>query len=112
MCQQPSHNSGEKISGDFPASRYRGQPVAFMRTQAGSIEPCPYLLTRDELIGFLRLNESRTRFPKSTIARYRRLGLRTVRVGRRVWYALPDVLEFIDRQQVRVMGSDRSARSG
>lgn len=106
MCQQPAHNSGEKISGYLSTSRYRGLPVAFMRTQAGSIEPCPYLLTREELIAFLRLHESRTRFPKSTIARYRRLGLRTVRVGRRVWYALPDVLDFIDAQQVRVQARE------
>lgn len=102
MYPQAPCDSGEKTSGVNVPSRYRGLPVAFMRTQSGSIEPCPYLMTRDELIAFLRLNESRTRFPTSTIARYRRLGLRTVRVGRRVWYALPDVLDFIDRQQGRV----------
>ncbi len=102
MVPRPAHNSGEKIPGEVSTSRYRGVPVVFMRTQAGSVEPCPYLMTRDELIAFLRLHESRTRFPKSTVARYRRLGLRTVRVGRRVWYALPDVLDFIDGQQERL----------
>ena len=112
MVSQPPCNSGEKSPGVNLPSRYRGLPVAFMRTPGGETAPCPYLMTVDELIGFLRLHESRTRFPKSTIARYRRLGLRTVRVGRRAWYALPDVLDFLDGQQVRVAGGNRAALSG
>lgn len=102
MVPQPAHHSGAETPGVNMPSRYRGLPVPFMRTPGGEVVPCPYLMTVDELIGFLRLHESRTRFPKSTIARYRRLGLRTVRVGRRAWYALPDVLDFIDAQQSRL----------
>lgn len=46
-------------------------------------------------------------FPKKTIQRYRRLGLRTVRIGRRVWFRLDDVLRFLDQQQERMASSHR-----
>lgn len=56
--------------------------------------PAPYLLTFDELVTFLRIQ---TRFPKDTIAYYRKLGLRPVQVSRRVLYPLSNVLQFLVR---------------
>ena len=87
------------------ASRYGGLPVAFIAGEPGEPPtPAPFLLSRDEVIRFLRLNDSRTRFPAKAIQRYRGMGLRTVRVGRCVWYRLDDVLRFLDAQQTRVSG--------
>jgi hypothetical protein len=68
----------------------------------GTPRVCPYLMSLDDVAAFFRLAESRTRFPAKTIERYRRLGLRSVRIGRRRWFTLPDVLDFLDRQQARL----------
>ena len=56
------------------------------------------------LTDLLRLHDSKTKFPSKTIQRYRQLGLPSIRVGRRVWFRLDDVLGFLDRQQERVVG--------
>lgn len=65
----------------------------------GQSRLAPYLMSRDDVADFFRLAESKTRFPRATIARYVRMGLRTVRVGRRKWFRLDDVLRFLDDQQ-------------
>ncbi len=59
-------------------------------------------MSLDEVIAFFRLNKSKTKFPSKTIQRYRSMGLKTVRIGRRVWFRLDDVLCFLDRQQTRL----------
>ena len=64
--------------------------------------PAPFLMHRDELVALLRLNDERTKFTSKTIQRYRKLGLRSVRVGRRVCFRLDDVLRFLDQQQRRL----------
>ncbi|MEQ9095395.1 MAG: hypothetical protein RIE32_03945 [Phycisphaerales bacterium] len=51
----------------------------------------------DDLIDFLRLHD--IAHPRASIYRYRKLGLRSVRVGRRVWFRLDDVLAFLEAQQ-------------
>lgn len=62
--------------------------------------PAPGMLTTDELIRFLRISETQTRFPESTIRYYREKGLlRGVQVGRAVRYPLTEVLRFLDRLQ-------------
>lgn len=83
-------------------NRYRGLPVVFMRDADGLAAPCPFLMSEADCIGFFRLHESKTRFPRKTLRRYREMGLRTVRVGRRVWFRLDDVLRFLDDQQDRL----------
>lgn len=83
-------------------NRYRGLPVVFLMRPDGRAYPCPFLMSLDDVTAFFRLAESRTRFPRKTIERYRALGLRTVRVGRRVWFRLDDVLRFLDEQQERL----------
>ena len=65
--------------------------------------PAPYLMTTGELIRFLRLDCVDVRFPEASIRRYRDQGhLRGVQVSKQVLFALPDVLEFIDRQAAEV----------
>lgn len=80
-------------------SRYRGLPVVFIAGADGEPRPAPYLLSAEDVADLLRLRDSRTKFPSKTLQRYRRMGLRSVRAGRKTWYALPDVLDFLDRQQ-------------
>lgn len=89
-----------------PRSRYRGLPVVFIAGADGIARPAPFLMSETDVADFFRLADSKTKFPTKTIQRYRQLGLRSVRVGRRRWFTLPDVLEFLDRQQDRV-GGDR-----
>ena len=61
--------------------------------------PAPYLMTLGELIRFLRLDVVNVRFPEATVRRYRDQGLlRGVQVSKQVLFALPDVLEFIQKQ--------------
>jgi len=73
----------------------QGLPPVVLIGADGTPRLCPWLLSLDDVADLFRLHDSKTRFPKATIARYRRMGLRTVRVGRRTWYTLPDVLTFI-----------------
>ncbi|GEM_PF-4684917 len=82
--------------------RYRGLPVVFLMRPDGTVEPCPFLMSLDDVAAFFRLAESNTRFPRKTIERYRTMGLQSVRVGRRTWFRLDDVLRFLDQQQERV----------
>ncbi len=80
--------------------RYRGMPVVFIAGDPPC--PAPFLMNRDEMAAFFRLQDSRTKFPAKTLQRYRKMGLKTVREGRRVWFRLDDVLRFLDRQQDRL----------
>lgn len=86
---------------DHP-SRYHGPPVVLISNADGVTRPAPFLLSRDDLTDLLRLHDSKTKFPSKTIQRYRKLGLPSIRVGRRVWFRLDDVLGFLDRQQKRL----------
>ncbi len=80
--------------------RYRGMPAVFIAGDPP--RPAPFLMNRDEMAAFFRLQDSRTKFPEKTLQRYRRMGLKTVRVGRRVFFRLDDVLRFLDQQQDRL----------
>ena len=96
-------STSDQDTGDLSDAadhRYRGMPMVFLAGDPP--EPAPFLLNSDEVIRFFRLADSKTKFPKKSIQRYRKLGLRTVRVGRRVWYRLDDLLRFLDRQQERL----------
>lgn len=104
IINDPHQFPAQKYSdNDRPdAGRYRGLPVVFVGDAGGGSRPCPFLMSMDDVVAFFRHHESMTKFPAKTVERYRRLGLRTVRVGRRRWFALPDVLDFLDRQQDRL----------
>lgn len=86
---------------DHP-SCYHGPPVVFITNADGTARPAPFLMSRDDLTDMLRLNDSKTKFPSKTIQRCRKLGLRSTRIGRRVWFRLDDVLRFLDQQQDRL----------
>jgi hypothetical protein len=93
----------EAEGAEGPVRSYAGLPVAFMAGESGEPPaPAPFLMDRGEVIRFLRLNASGTRFPAKAIQRYRHLGLKTLRIGRCVWFRLDDVLRFMDRQQARM----------
>lgn len=81
---------------------YRGFPPVVLVGADGAPRLAPFLLAEADLIDLFRLAESRTKFPRKTIQRYRKLGLRSVRVGRRVWFRLDDVLRFLDERQERL----------
>ena len=76
--------------------------VVFIPRPDGSMVPAPYLLSMEDTADLFRLRESGCRFYKAAIGRYRGLGLRSVRVGRRVWFRLDDVLAFLNSQQRRL----------
>jgi hypothetical protein len=61
----------------------------------GVTRPVPVLLSAEETLAVLRFGDMDVRFPRAALARYRRLGLRSVRVGKRTWFTLPDVLAFL-----------------
>jgi hypothetical protein len=83
-------------------NRYRGLPVVFMANPDGTTRPAPFLLSIDDVASLFRLHDSKTKFPSKTIQRYRQMGLRSIRIGRRVWFRLDDVLRFLDEQQERL----------
>ena len=58
--------------------------------------PAPPLLTTEEVIEILRLNESGCRNPRRTLEYYRQQGLITgIKTGRKVMYPLKSVFQFI-----------------
>jgi len=56
----------------------------------------------DDVAVFFRLADSHTRFTRKTIERNLSMGLQTVRVGRRKWFRMDDVLRLLDQQQERI----------
>ena len=79
---------------------YRSMPAIFLAGDPP--QPAPFLMSMDELIRFFRLNGGQPKFPKKTIQRYRRKGLQSVRIGRRVLFRLDDALRFLDQQQAKL----------
>ncbi len=64
--------------------------------------PAPYLMTADELLRFLRVDEQDLRFPEKFVENARKkYGLRAVQVGRCVYFKLDDVLKYLELQQER-----------
>ena len=101
----PVDTAGPEAGPPDPERSYRGMPVVYLAGDPP--EPAPFLMNADEVSRLFRLADSKTKFPRKTVRRYRRLGLRTVRVGRRVWFRLDDVLRFLDRQQSRLAGEKK-----
>lgn len=64
--------------------------------------PCPYLMTEDEAIRFLRIDTVNIKDRSSTLRRYREAGvLRGIQISKVVLYSLPKLIAFIDRQAER-----------
>jgi hypothetical protein len=60
--------------------------------------PCPELLTEDEAIRYLRLDETRVEDPSRTLRYYRERGLlRATQVGRRVRYRRIELDRLLER---------------
>jgi hypothetical protein len=62
--------------------------------------PAPLILTEEELVILLRLDENSggPKNPAYTLAYYRKHGLRSIQMGKRIRYYLPDVIEFLESQ--------------
>lgn len=61
--------------------------------------PVPDLLTEEEAIKFLRLDDGGTKHPATTLEYYRSEGLlKGTRVGRRLRYLKSELLNFLDTQ--------------
>jgi len=59
--------------------------------------PAPFMLTREEVAEFLRID---TKHIRHSIDRLRSVkGLKAVQIGQRVLYPLDAVLEFVERQK-------------
>lgn len=63
-------------------------------------QPVPAVMTRDEAVRFLRLDQADTKNPGRTIDYYRSRGrLRAVQVGKHLTFYLTDLLDFIEVQR-------------
>ena len=78
------------------------QMVRFFPSKNGeAAKPCPALLTESEAICYLRLDETGVEHPADTLRRYRQTGeLKTVRVGRCLFYPIEALDEFIRSRMV------------
>ena len=75
-------------------------PVMFMAGDPAT--PAPFLMSREDVIRFFRLHDGKgTKSPEKSVQHYRKTGLKTVRVGCRVFFRLDDVCRFLDMQQER-----------
>ncbi len=62
-------------------------------------KPVPEVLTENDLINLLRLNEDGPKDPTLTIHYYRDKGLlRGIRIGKRIRYTKQEVLNFLEKQ--------------
>ena len=62
-------------------------------------KPAPLLLTEDEAIELLRLDQCGIKNPSATLARYRAGGtLRAVQISKRLLYPVGEIENFIERQ--------------
>lgn len=64
--------------------------------------PAPLILSEEELVFLLRLDKDSggPKNPAYTLAYYRKHGLRSIQMGKRIRYFLPDVLVFLENQSV------------
>lgn len=61
--------------------------------------PVPDLLTEEEAIRFLRLDDGGTKHPETTLEYYRSEGLlKGTRVGKRLRYLKSELFSFLDQQ--------------
>lgn len=64
--------------------------------------PVPELLTEDETIKFLRLDDGETKKPTLTLQYYRSEGLlRATKVGKRLRYLKSELLKFLNELTLR-----------
>ncbi len=69
-------------------------PMAYMPDGT----PAPYVLTTDDAVRFLRLDDNGTKHPKVTLYHYEKEGLLTsVKIGKCKRYLLSDLIEFTER---------------
>lgn len=62
--------------------------------------PVPPVLTRDEAVRLLRLDQVNIKHPKRTLDYYRNRGLlRAVQMSKEVMFPLSDLLDFVERQR-------------
>jgi len=62
-------------------------------------QPVPFVLTEQEAIKFLRLDTVNTDHPEYALQHYRSSGLlRGTQLSKRLFYTLPELLSFLDRQ--------------
>lgn len=74
---------------------YKNQAVSYFADGT----PVPDLLTEQEAIRFLRLDEGETKHPETTLEYYRNEGrLRATKVGKRLRYLKSELLNFLDFQ--------------
>ncbi|MBI9016305.1 MAG: helix-turn-helix domain-containing protein [Phycisphaerae bacterium] len=67
--------------------------------------PVPDLLTEEEAIRFLRLDDGGTKYPATTLEYYRSEGmLRGTRVGKRLRYLKSELINFLEIQTQRTNG--------
>lgn len=65
----------------------------------GGYEPCPELLTEEQAIRFLRLDQTNTQSPSNTLRYYREKGrLKGTRIGNKLFYHKEALVDFIRQQ--------------
>lgn len=66
-------------------------------------QPVPFILTEAEAIRFLRLDTVGTEHPEYALQHYRASGLlRATQLSKRLFYTLPELLAFLERQTQEV----------
>jgi hypothetical protein len=66
-------------------------------------DPNPNLLSPDEAVRYLRLDEIDTKNPNETLERYRKLGrLKATQVSKRLFYLRSELDQFLETQTVIV----------
>lgn len=79
-------------------ANYKFLLTAVLADGNGGFTPCPDLLTEEEAIRFLRLDQIRTEDPSGTLRYYRKKGLlRATQVGKCIRYRRIELEKLLER---------------
>jgi hypothetical protein len=97
MNRQISQNGDDKLP-QRPTEFPHPMTQAVLPDGNGGFTPCPELLTEDEAIRFLRLDNINTEVPSNTLRYYRNKGLlRATQVGKCIRYRRIELEKLLER---------------
>ena len=86
------------MSPEEAKNSYKFISPAVLPDGNGGFAPCPELLTKDEAIRFLRLDNINTEIPSNTLRYYRKKGLlRATQVGKCIRYRRIELEKLLER---------------
>ena len=98
MTKKQQNKRGLKINNrpSFHSEDHNG--FEWLPDGSGGVNPCPYVLTEQEAIRFIRLDLISVKNPDATLRRYRKDGLlQAVQISKAICYTRPELIKFVKK---------------